>query len=166
MTPCNAADAKLVTIHDIIRGLRGIWHVTGHFDCTSTNIIKVLSCDCCNLLYIGETKRRLADRVSEHFRSIRLNTVSPPVAAHFNLANHTKDDFHVCVIKELSSDFDRKRCVQWGSAECSSRSTCFDFPADHVTCLLVESFALAGTIVWVADGWLFCAHYAVLPCEA
>ena len=56
-------------------------------------------------------------------------------------------------------------CVQWGSAECSSHSTCFDFPADHITCLLVEWFALAGTIVWVAVGWLFGADYAVLPCE-
>ena len=55
--------------------------------------------------------------------------------------------------------------VQWGSGECSSHSSCFDSPADHVTCLLVESFALAGIIVWVADGWLFCVDYVVLPCE-
>ena len=39
-------------------------------------------------------------------------------------------------------------CVQWGSAECSSHATCFDFPADHIMLILVEWFTLAGTIVW------------------
>ena len=42
---------------------------------------------------------------------------------------------------------------------------CFDFPADQITCLLVEWFALAGPIVWVADGRLFFADYVVFPCE-
>ena len=41
----------------------------------------------------------------------------------------------------------------------------FDLPADRIMCLLVQWFVLAGTIAWVADGWLFFADYAVLPCE-
>ena len=45
--------------------------------------------------------------------------------------------------------------VQWRSRECSSHSACFDLSTDHITCPLVEWFALAGTIVWVADAWLF-----------
>ena len=48
---------------------------------------------------------------------------------------------------------------------CLSHSTCFDLPADCIMCLLVEWFAFAGTIVWVADGRLFFADYAVIPCE-
>ena len=55
--------------------------------------------------------------------------------------------------------------VQWRSGE-SSHCTCFDLPTDHITCLLVEWCALAGTIVWVADRWLLFTDYAVLLCEA
>ena len=51
--------------------------------------------------------------------------------------------------------------IEWRSEECMSHSTCFDLPADRITCLLVEWFAFAGTIVWVADGWLFFADCLV-----
>ena len=35
-------------------------------------------------MYIGETQRRLADRVTEHLRSITKNFSGFPVARHFN----------------------------------------------------------------------------------
>ena len=60
----------------------------------------------------------------------------------------------------LVSDF-----VKWRLGKCSSHSTCFDLPAVRITCLLVEWFVLAGTIIWVADGRLFFADYADLLCE-
>ena len=41
----------------------------------------------------------------------------------------------------------------------------FDIPADHFTCLLVEWFALARTIVLVADKWFFFVDYVGVLCE-
>ena len=58
--------------------------VKQHFTCISSNVVYILVCGRCNSLYVGETKRRLADRVTEHLRSIKQNLQGYPVAAHFN----------------------------------------------------------------------------------
>ena len=60
------------------------FNIKEHFTCTSTNIVYILTCKRCTILYVGETKRRLADRVTEHLRSIRQNLPGYPVANHFN----------------------------------------------------------------------------------
>ncbi|KAJ8049400.1 hypothetical protein HOLleu_02139 [Holothuria leucospilota] len=54
------------------------------FTCTSANVVYVLVCKRCNILYVGETKRRLADQVTEHLRSIKQNLPGFPIATHFN----------------------------------------------------------------------------------
>ena len=59
----------------------------------------------------------------------------------------------------------RRTYVHWRSGERSSHSTRVYFPADRTTCLLLFWFALAGTIVWVADRLFIFADYAVLTCE-
>ncbi|KAJ8023765.1 hypothetical protein HOLleu_36299 [Holothuria leucospilota] len=48
------------------------------------SVVYDLVCKRCNILYVGETKRRLADRVTEHLRSIKQNLPGFPVATHFN----------------------------------------------------------------------------------
>ena len=51
--------------------------------------------NCCNLQYIGETKRRLKDRFNEHRRTIdNPTTKSKPTTAaeHFLSSNHTAND--------------------------------------------------------------------------
>ena len=60
------------------------FNINQHFTCTSTNLVYILTCKRCAILYVGETKRRLADRVTEHLRSIRQNLPGYPVASHFN----------------------------------------------------------------------------------
>ena len=69
--------------------------VNQHFTCTSTNLVYILVCGRCNCLYVGETKRRLADRVTEHLRSIKQNLQGYPVATHFNPPSP-------CSIKDLA----------------------------------------------------------------
>ena len=46
----------------------------------------MVQCNCCNLQYIGETKRRLKDRFNEHRRAVdKTNIKSKPttVSEHF-----------------------------------------------------------------------------------
>ena len=97
----------IVTSKDMLVGPTGSWRVQDTFTCTSTNLVYCLMCNKCEKLYIGETKRRLADRVTEHLRSVRLNTPGLPVASHFNLANHNVSDMRVCGVK-LCNDLNRK----------------------------------------------------------
>ena len=67
---CNTC--KFVTncsaIH--IKGSNGSFNVTQPFTCISKNIVYGIICKRCNIIYIGETGRRLADRIAEHIRSV------------------------------------------------------------------------------------------------
>ncbi|KAJ8025053.1 hypothetical protein HOLleu_35149 [Holothuria leucospilota] len=72
------------TLINILSSNGNRFSVNQHFTCTSTNLVYILVCGRCNCLYVGETKRRLADRVTEHLRSIQQNLQGYPVATHFN----------------------------------------------------------------------------------
>ncbi|KAJ8026637.1 hypothetical protein HOLleu_31530 [Holothuria leucospilota] len=83
------------TLVNILGSNGNRFSVNQHFTCTSTNLIYILVCGRCNCLYVGETKRRLADRITEHLRSIKQNLQGYPVATHFNPPSP-------CSIKDLA----------------------------------------------------------------
>ena len=97
----------LVSCEDVL-GPKGAWSTRGQYSCVTNNVIYGLTCTVCGMVYIGETKRRLADRVTEHLRSIRLNTPGLPVARHFNLANHSSKDVKVSVLRTCANERQRK----------------------------------------------------------
>ncbi|KAJ8031993.1 hypothetical protein HOLleu_25387 [Holothuria leucospilota] len=103
---CNTCDH--VILGENVTGPKAVWYVKEKFTCISSNIIYALSCSRCGQLYIGETKRRLADRVTEHLHSIRIQTAGLPITAHFNSPGHTIDDLKVCVLKSCRGDKERK----------------------------------------------------------
>ena len=72
-------------------------------------IVYVIICSRCNILYVGETQRRLADRFTEHLRSINKNFQGFPVARHFNPPSRcTIDDIRVTgAIKARGTSKDR-----------------------------------------------------------
>ena len=92
---CNTC--KFVTncsaIH--IEGPKGSFNVTEPFTCISKNIVHSIICKQCNIIYIGETGRLLADRITEHNRSIQNNSYGFPVAQHSNRPSH-------CSLNDLS----------------------------------------------------------------
>ena len=60
-----AHDAKLVlSIHKVekISGPKRSIKITGHFTCTSANVVYCITCTYYNKLYIGETGRRRPSR--------------------------------------------------------------------------------------------------------
>ncbi|KAJ8046455.1 hypothetical protein HOLleu_05127 [Holothuria leucospilota] len=85
------------------------FNVHQHFTCISANVVYVLVCKRCNILYVGETKRRLADRVTEHLRSIKQNLPGFPVATHFNPPStcSIRDLMVLAAISCRGSDHDR-----------------------------------------------------------
>lgn len=72
-------------------------------NCHSSNIIYLLTCRKCGMQYVGETGRKLKERVGDHLRDIR-NRAKTPVAIHFNSPGHDIADFNVVGVEEL------KRC--------------------------------------------------------
>ena len=93
---CNTC--KFVTncsaIH--IKDTNGSCNVTHPFTCISKNIVYGTICKRCNIIYIGETGRRLADRITEHIRSVIKKFGGFPVAQHFSPPSHCSlNDFSV-----------------------------------------------------------------------
>ena len=81
---CNTCKYVCTDKNLCVVGPNGSYSVKEHFTCISKNVVYAIICQNCNLVYVGETQRRLADRITEHIRSINLNQNGFPVAKHFN----------------------------------------------------------------------------------
>ena len=74
--------------------------ITGHFTCTSDNVIYCISCrKCPRAVYIEETGHRLADRFREHRLDVLHKKSDLPVAQHFKSPGHSQEDVRVAVLK-------------------------------------------------------------------
>ena len=63
--------------------------------CKSTNLIYMIECKRCKKQYIGETKRTLRERFTEHRQATNNpshNNASTAVPTHFNLPDHSIED--------------------------------------------------------------------------
>ena len=81
---CNTCPYVSLDNFTTILGPKGSFRVNDHFTCISSNVVYAIICTRCKKLYIGETCRRLADRFTEHLRSVKNNFDGFPVARHFN----------------------------------------------------------------------------------
>jgi hypothetical protein len=57
-------------------------------NCKSNNLIYCISCSICGMQYVGQTKRRLMDRMSEHFLTIKKADPLSPIGGHYNTTGH------------------------------------------------------------------------------
>ena len=63
--------------------------------CKSTNLIYMIECKRCKKQYIGETKRTLSERFTEHRQATNNPghaNASAAVPTHFNLPDHSIED--------------------------------------------------------------------------
>ena len=90
--------------------------------CCSNNLVYCISCLACGKQYVGQTKRKLSDRLREHFRNINYNSPTHIVGRHFNLPGHrgiTSLETHVlCFVRSnpnnpLSRNVRIKAELQW-----------------------------------------------------
>ena len=86
----------------------------------------MFQCNCWNLHYIGETKRRLKDRFNKHRRTIdNPNAISKPTTAaeHFLTApNHTANDMQLIPIEKVHSKRDSVRKAREAFLICKGRT--------------------------------------------
>ena len=75
-------------------------HSMIHTACRSTNLVYAITCTRCGQQYVGQTLRKLKDRLSEHFRSIDKAEKDKPVGQHFSQENHAGcDDVSITVLE-------------------------------------------------------------------
>ena len=64
-------------------------HTTKHnTTCNSSNVIYCIECKTCNTQYVGQTKRKIKERIREHLLTIKKNHGRNDVTTHFNLCDH------------------------------------------------------------------------------
>ena len=73
------------------------------FSCASTNIVYLVTCNKCNMQYVGETGRSLRDRVTDHVSCIRLKKPTP-IGLHFNQAGHGLKHFTILAIEQFEEN--------------------------------------------------------------
>jgi hypothetical protein len=71
--------------------------ITQFLTCSSKNAIYIIFCQKCSLLYVGETKNSVKQRMSQHLSNVKLK-YQTPVSLHFNSENHSIDDFRFFVL--------------------------------------------------------------------
>ena len=71
-------------------------------NCMSTNIIYVITCKRCSQQYVGETKRTLKQRLLEHCGDAK-HSREKPVARHFNLPGHSRNDITITAVDRPGS---------------------------------------------------------------
>jgi len=72
--------------------------------CRSTNLVYYITCQKCDIGYVGETKRSIKERLYEHLRDIKKNLDSP-VARHFNKTPHSYHrDVRIQVLEFIKQD--------------------------------------------------------------
>jgi len=94
--PCNSSRCSTcphIVNHSRISGPHGTFSIRCLFTCKSFCLIYAITCKKCPSIYIGQTKRTLAIRFSEHLRSIQ--NQNTPVGQHFSLPNHSISDIQV-----------------------------------------------------------------------
>ena len=86
-------------------GSTGTTHKTrSTFTCKTRNLVYLIQCRKCGLQYVGETANPLHIRMNGHRSDIHTQKTDKPVAAHFNLPDHTLDDLQVMGIKKIHNN--------------------------------------------------------------
>jgi desmoglein 4 len=71
--------------------------------CNSHNIIYLIHCAKCNTNYVGETKRSLKERLTNHRSTIKTNKPTA-IAIHFNLPQHNILHLQIMPIEQLNTN--------------------------------------------------------------
>lgn len=75
--------------------------IVSDFNCASMNVLYVISCRKCHLLYVGQTRRTLRERLNNHRSNINLKAQTS-VALHFNEPTHSITDLIITPILDIS----------------------------------------------------------------
>jgi len=76
--------------------------INENMNCDTQNIIYLITCKRCKLQYVGETERRLKDRLNAHRSNINIKRQTA-VAIHFNNHGHNIKDLIIMPIEKINN---------------------------------------------------------------
>ena len=75
------------------------YNITGMFSCNTNGVVYMLTCSYCNKQYVGETGRKLKERIKEHITN--RNNNEKTIGTHYNLPGHQKAYFKVQILERV-----------------------------------------------------------------
>jgi hypothetical protein len=109
VTPCGSFNCKccihIIKTNSYMDSNRELcFDIMDQFDCNSSDVVYIISCLKCNMLYVGQSGRKVRERLNNHRSDIK-NNKNTAVSLHFNSPNHSITDLRITPIitlKELS----------------------------------------------------------------
>ena len=77
--------------------------ITQNVNCTTSNVIYLITCQKCDAQYVGETDRKLKDRFAEHQGYVRNKILSKATGQHFNESGHRLRDMKVRILEQIQN---------------------------------------------------------------
>ena len=89
----------------VIKHKNVIWKLNKTLNCETRNIVYMVGCnkEKCNEVYIGESERRLKDRISDHIGYIKNRKIETPTGEHFSQKGHSLSDLQVIILENITS---------------------------------------------------------------
>ena len=82
-----------------------VYHIKTAATCKTANVVYVIQCKRCGIQYVEETGQEIHKRTISHRSDIRLRkTAKKPVAAHFNVTDHTITDMQVILVDKTPTN--------------------------------------------------------------
>ena len=99
--PCHAC--PFINEKKTIKKDKYIWKINTNVNCETRNVIYMIECnlDKCKKRYIGETDRKLKERITEHKGYINNKILSQPTGQHFNLPGHSISNMKIAIIEKV-----------------------------------------------------------------
>ena len=80
--------------------------------CNSSNLIYCIECKHCSKQYVGQTKRKIKDRLREHIYHIKKNSATSDIPHHFNHGLHCgEEDVKVYIVDFIYDHPKSKRAL-------------------------------------------------------
>ena len=78
------------------------------FNCTSENVIYLITCKKCNAQYVGQTHQKVSKRMnSHHFDILHYPESITNVSVHFNENGYSVDNFSFTPIDRVETEWPR-----------------------------------------------------------
>ena len=105
-TPCHRPNCYMCRYHSpeavanvTSHSTRTTHSVIGEMSCNTTNVVYLITCTQCKIQYVGETGRKIRDRLTDHWSTITTNKTTC-IATHFR-QGHKRTDLHIVPIETI-----------------------------------------------------------------
>jgi len=89
-------------LHFLKLGYKIFYPITNKMSCKSCNIIYLIACNKCYKQYVGQTSRKLKDRLNDYRCNIKIHK-NTTIAVHFNNPLHTIFNLSITPIEQINS---------------------------------------------------------------